>query len=406
VNADIVAPGYQRNITLLYAYSVSLKRVALPILVVFYLAQGLTYTQIGIIAAMQNIMLILFDVPTGLITDKFGCKSSMVIAAILSTLSMTLIYMSTSFTAFVVASALYGLGFAFDSGTRSSLLYGSLTKKGKTSFGKYYGKIISFAYLINAFLLLTVPLLAQFDLRWPILINAGICAASILIVLGFKEPVLTRHAHEHSYKHIFTTAVKTLKQSRQAQFITVFATLVLAFLYVLMESKQAFMNEVGLPVTLFGAVYFGMRILYSMSSYLTHRLQQHISGKTMVFVGVVAVAAGLLGLGLVGTVYGLIFILWLAFIEGFLRIFLEDEINSVIPDNVRATVLSLKSSITSLFQAGLAVLLGYLADNLGLMPMFIVAAALFTALSVIVIIIYRKELSALVIKREADHVLD
>jgi len=398
---------YARNIPLLYAYSTLIKRVALPILVVYYLSKGLSYTEIGIIAAAQAITTILLEVPGGIFADVHGRRISMVVSSFFSMATMTLLYFGNGFIEFFIASALYGVSFALDSGTRESLLFDSLHAEGRqTLFSKYYGRMLSFAYALNAFFLLTIPALAEFNLRLPILINVGFYALSLAVGLAIKEPKLTRHEHEHSYKKTLASAVGTLKGSRQAQFMVGFITITFAFLYVLMEFKQAFMKEVGLPLVYFGLVYFLMRVLFSAASALTHKIQTKLAGSTLVFIGIIAVTGGLLGLGFAGMLLGIAFILWLALIEGVLRIFTVAELNSIIPRKARTTVLSIKSLFINILQAGLAVLLGFLADAFGLRVMFVITAVIFTVLSLILVFVFRKEVMRLVIKKDEGHVLE
>ena len=54
-----------------------------PILTVFYLAKGLSFTQIMLLTSVASITTILFEVPTGVVADRYSRKLSIMIGCLL-----------------------------------------------------------------------------------------------------------------------------------------------------------------------------------------------------------------------------------------------------------------------------------------------------------------------------------
>lgn len=65
----------ERNIPLLYIYSILLKRVTFPIIVVYFLSFKLSLTEISLLAAFASIITVIMEIPSGAITDNYGKKN-------------------------------------------------------------------------------------------------------------------------------------------------------------------------------------------------------------------------------------------------------------------------------------------------------------------------------------------
>lgn len=78
-----------------------------PIIFLFFRANGLTFTQIGFISGAQWFAQLVLEVPTGVFADKFGRKTAMAVAAALLSLSYVLFFLGNGFAEFIIANMLF-----------------------------------------------------------------------------------------------------------------------------------------------------------------------------------------------------------------------------------------------------------------------------------------------------------
>jgi MFS family permease len=68
-----------------------------PIMYLFFLAQGLNFTQIAILEAIYNLTTLLGEIPTGYIGDRVGRRNSLLAGTALISLTLLGIGLSSSF---------------------------------------------------------------------------------------------------------------------------------------------------------------------------------------------------------------------------------------------------------------------------------------------------------------------
>nr|NIM99344.1 MFS transporter [candidate division Zixibacteria bacterium] len=93
----------EKNIRRFYWYRLtkfSLFHVA--ILVIFYQARGLSFSQIMILQSLYYFAKVLSEVPTGAWADRVGRKKALVLGSFFHSLGYLLIFLSHSFMLFVV----------------------------------------------------------------------------------------------------------------------------------------------------------------------------------------------------------------------------------------------------------------------------------------------------------------
>lgn len=107
------------------------------IFVLFFLSSGFSHSQVGVFQMVLFISILVFEVPSGVIADRYQRKLSLILG--LGTLSMGFVGVQY-FENFYVVAALFvlkGLGMAFSSGANSALLYDCLKAHGPETEAKY-----------------------------------------------------------------------------------------------------------------------------------------------------------------------------------------------------------------------------------------------------------------------------
>lgn len=151
---------------------------------------GLDLFQVMIANATFTLASLVFEVPTGVIADTLGRRFSMVLCSAVLIVS-TMLYVVTpqmgwGLSGFVVASAVLGLGFTFQTGALDAWLVDALDFAGhegpkERSFA--LGQVAAGAGMLVGSLL--GGILGQLNLSWPFLVRAALLAATFIVTLVF-----------------------------------------------------------------------------------------------------------------------------------------------------------------------------------------------------------------------------
>lgn len=99
-----------------------------PYMLIYFLMSGINLFYIGILFSIREIVVYIFEIPSGVIADRYGKKTELVICFIFYILSFLVFFMGTYFYVFAIAMVLYALGEAFRSGTHKSMIMDFLDK--------------------------------------------------------------------------------------------------------------------------------------------------------------------------------------------------------------------------------------------------------------------------------------
>jgi len=85
----------QRNINVYYVYMGLFQLIIGPIVMLYLLDKGLSYTEIMVLESFFSVAVVVLEVPTGALGDLFGRRFSLFLAGIFMTLG-AIIYISSS----------------------------------------------------------------------------------------------------------------------------------------------------------------------------------------------------------------------------------------------------------------------------------------------------------------------
>jgi MFS family permease len=96
------------NIRLFYAY-IFLNRldIWLPIVVLFVQDRGFSLAQYTTLDAVWYVSTLVFEIPTGVVTDRYGKKASLLVAAALQSFSLFILAIAKTFLLMIVSYVLW-----------------------------------------------------------------------------------------------------------------------------------------------------------------------------------------------------------------------------------------------------------------------------------------------------------
>ncbi|MCY4619226.1 MAG: MFS transporter [Chloroflexi bacterium] len=183
---------FQRNIRVYYLFMASTGfMIFLPVWIIYLMdGRGLSLTEVGIFESFFWLTIIIGEVPTGAIADRFGRRISLALGAILFAVSTVIFAMADSFSILLGSYLVMGVAMTLYSGAGDALLYDTLRVIGRTGeyerhAGRSHGLFWAMMVLATA---IGGPAAYFLGYSATILISAGIFLVSATMALLLREP--------------------------------------------------------------------------------------------------------------------------------------------------------------------------------------------------------------------------
>lgn len=360
----------KRNIKMYMGYSTFSNLLILgPILTLYYLEKGLTFTQIMIISAVSAIGTVIFEVPTGMLADRMGRKYSLILNSVFWAATCLVYAISNNFWIFLIGEVFFSIGAAFGSGADSALLYDALKAHNREGeYQKIEGRAMSFVFYSQAVGAVLAGYLYKLDNRLPFLFSFVFVLISIFFAKRFVEESVegnTLKAQKHdwqSYIAQFKSGFGVIKSNPKLLSTVAMITILSVFFRGSFPMYQPYMKAVDLDITYFGWMFFAFNIVAAQSSKLAHHAMKATKSWTLVGMGGLIILS-YFSMGLVKTTLGVFLICIQQLYRGMSRPIFYKYYNKRIPSEIRATVLSTISFIINLAIAAFMPLQGMLMDR-------------------------------------------
>jgi len=357
---------YSKNIKTYYMYSTFAELLILgPILVLFLVAKGLSFTEIMVLQSISAIAVVLFEVPTGAVADKIGRKESLLLGSLLWAISLGIYVVGNSFTMFMLAEVIFSLGATFKSGADNALIYDSLKVMGREKeFQSIEGKARSFALYAQAIGSIIAGFVYEVNVNLPFLISVLFMIVTLIISLRFKEPPIEGKVGKYGINYIdqIKGSGKFILSHEKIKAIIIFTMMFFIFYRTAFFYYQPYMEAVNIPVRYFGIIFFIFNITAAFASKRSHWIMEKTKPKTLTFMALLMIISFVL-LGAVKVWFGVFAILFQQIARGIYRPVTTKYLNKHIPSDKRATVLSFQSLACNMSVAIAFPLMGMLKDN-------------------------------------------
>lgn len=363
-------------------------------LLLFFLENGISYTQIGIIYATREIIINIFEIPSGIIADTYGRKNSLIAAFLAYIVSFLFFYFTADFYWFMVAIILYGMGDAFRSGTHKGMImdylrlnnwdnhkvnyYGhtrSWSQKGSAISALFAGALVFYSGSYRSiFLYSVIPYLFNF-------LNIYFYPNELNFSLKKKNDTTKKTIGSN-----FKSFVKVIRQPKVFQIINSTA-LHSSFLKAIKDYIQPLMLNVVLIIPLMmnleekrksgliiGIIYFIIFLLTSYASKVSFKIAQlpfRNIPKLTLWIGLFAGATCGILYSYELWVFSLLAFILIYVLENIRKPMLTGEIADNVPNEILTSVLSGQSFFQTILTSLIAIFLGVLVDHFGIGISFI-----------------------------------
>lgn len=320
-------------------------------MVPFFLDVGhMTYTQIFILQAFFMICVVLLEVPTGVIADKYSRKLSLILAGLFGAAAWIVYGLVTNYYLFFIGEFLCAISLSLVSGADNALVYDTLVELKKKDESKQILSNYESAKTIGIMIALPVGsiIAGSAFIAYPqsisfvLLLTAIPNIISFFIALSLVEPKREKPI-EHDFikqgilgiKYVFTKNKKDLLRiSLNNIFISVTTFFIFWFYQPLLTSSNV-------NISYFGVVAAGYNILGLLLLWNISRLEKTFTMKQILWYSAIIPGIAYIALAFTNNLYlVLIGIYILTAFKLMRRPLLTSYMNHHIESSNRATVLS------------------------------------------------------------------
>ena len=218
---------------------------------------GFSSAGIGVMVAVYSAAMLLVDIPSGILADRWSRKGVLMFASFILILSAITGGLSHSVGMYLLSAVLWGMFYACYSGMYESIVYDTLLEENQPEalYGKVYGRIqiadslgLIVSSLIGGFLG------SQLTLRAPYFVSVVPALAAIVSLCLFREPKLHRKSKN---AQVFTQLRETFRAiTRNTRAVPVVVSLVLksTVLFLFFEFDQLWLIALHTPTAYYGPI--------------------------------------------------------------------------------------------------------------------------------------------------------
>jgi MFS family permease len=228
-----------------------------PILVLFYTGRGLSLFQVLSLEAFNSAVMMLCEVPTGVLGDRLGLKRTVMLGHGLQAVWLLILIASHDYWIFLVGYAFLGLAISFRSGATEAWMYELLKQRGEESLMTRTQGAIWAAQLAGRIVsaLLAVVVVREMSDGYFVLalsLSAASFVVATLIVMTVTAVPSQALAQEHTSVGLVRDGLILLRRSPAFRRIALASILTEPFPYALLFLYQPYFQASGTPLELFG----------------------------------------------------------------------------------------------------------------------------------------------------------
>ncbi|MGD9761099.1 MAG: MFS transporter [Candidatus Izemoplasmatales bacterium] len=371
-----------------------------PYLIIYLTISGLSLFEVGLLISIREIIIYIFEIPSGVIADMYGKKAELIMCFVFYIISFFLFFIATSFWIFALAMMLFGLGDAFRSGTHKAMIMSFLDHNDiAASKTKVYGQTRAMSLIGSMVMSLVAIVFVIYlpEIKYLFLLSIIPYLLDMLLIASYPNYLNEKRETRFNFKDFLKQNVESIKytfKDKKVRRLVLDEALYQAGYKSIKDYVQpiiialsvtaglvaftSFSEEDNLKIYI-GIIYAIIYLISSLASRYSYKVAKKVNHFNLANIMWLLSA----GVALVLSFYlDNLFIIFASFV--FIYVFINlrkpvmiEEIGNASDKTKRASVLSIEAQFSSLLLVVFAPIIGALADyNMKLM--FIVVGSMMT----------------------------
>lgn len=324
--------------------------------------RGFTAVQIGFAESCFHLTSLLFEIPSGVISDVFGRRKSMLLSQLMFVLSALCMAFSKGMTGVCIALALDAIGYNFASGAREALAYDSLKSVGREEkYMDFSARELGIYRLGDAAAILCAGLALKIGYHSAYLVDAALSLLGLLVAARIREAPTQAISMEGTILNrilcCFRQSMRFLCKNLRSMALMLADSLAAAAAVLTVFFLQSRLLQAGVQEAELGVMLFIISLGGVAGASVANRFarRSYSSVAVLCMLGVMFGVYCCMGDDVSWMCFG-------GFVVGFFADFLEVRtdalLNERFPSDQRSTLLSVASLVFSLTMMALSPLAG------------------------------------------------
>lgn len=356
------------------------------ILTIYFLNIGLSVMEISLLQIVYMISIILFEFPSGVISDRFSRKKIYIISIILIFISYFIIAINTNFLTILFAYFLYGLSSALKSGTLDSEII--IQIRNSNSNMKEFSILEQYCSSISSIVGAGIGSIIYKNANNKMYILSLILfILSVIIILFFKIDNNNIKNNIHNKSHIIIqtkNVVLNFIKDKKLFLIILISFVTVLFLQPFFQFWQILYKEKNVPIQYFGIVYIIFQLCNIVSNYIFKRLNNNLKNYLIIIISIPILftfIGGVTNKFYFFFLFPIVILLFYIYLKYILLIFRNN-----CPEENISTYTSFMGTVQNIFSSLVLLLTSYLIEKNNIILSYNIMFYLFAILSFILVI--------------------
>lgn len=367
--------AYEANIKKSYVFRFLMEfQLWWPIWVIYLQKQrGLSLTQITLLDTPFFFLMVLAEVPTGAIADRFGRRWSLMLGSSLFAVAVFIFAIADNYLVILLSYGAWGLGLTFQNGADMALVYDSLKAVGREEdFQKINSRLTALKSAgVLVAILIGAPIAEATNYAFPIMLSAGIALLAVPVAFSMHEPQYRQQASEEHYFQTLFTGIRESWRQPSLRYIILFSGILVTATFSPLVFQQPFLTEHGVGTGDLGLWQAPIRGAGIVAALMAHQFVSRMGQRGAFFALPIFLVASNFALAGIDHAWAASAFLGMGLVAGMQPPIIATYINKRIPSERRATILSVQSVVASGILAVGQPIGGLIADQFGLRAVFL-----------------------------------
>lgn len=333
--------------------------------IIYLTEQGYSLLQIGLLQSVLHVTIFLFEIPTGMVADLFGRKVSLIAGRLLATLYLMGMMVADSLYTTAALFFLFGLSLAFLSGAEEALLFDSIAQSQvpEQHTSRLMGRYFSFITLGLAVAMAAGGFLREISWQMVYGFSALCQIAAIILGCALVDIGPSDKAERQTLMGHVRETIGFCRSQGAARALMLGAAIYSAAFSTYYMFAQDLLSSMALTTAAVSILFAAESLLSAGVLAKAYVIESRSSPKRVLLSSLIISAAVFPLVAIQNHVIGIAAFFILSLIYSLSQPISSSVLNSEIPSQQRATLLSVMSFISSVVIFVLFPLIGYLADR-------------------------------------------
>lgn len=353
----------QRSLKLLQIEAVLTSGVfAMPILNLFFASEiGMSLAQVGLSQAIFTAVLLLLNIPTGWLADRFSRKACNIAGDLIAAGGFVFYALAHSFTDVVIAEIVLGIGMSFSGGADVGLLR-AYCQALKQSYARVSARVARWRPLSEMFAVSLGGLIGSQQPRLTIALSGLTYLAGAIISMFLVEAGERRVSTVHPLKDMWRIVAYALHGHRRLRWSILSFALSREATHPLVWILTPLLIFAGVPASVIGIAWALNLAAAWLGAKLAGRMGENTPDWQLFGIGAAVFAGAASVLSLEVNLITIVFYAGFGFARGWFSAVMPPIVQSHTPDDMQSTVWSVGASVAQLLYIPVVWAFGALGD--------------------------------------------